>query len=139
MAAELHQQGLQHLLELLSARQTVPANYYIGLATDASLAENAALTDITEVSGTGYGRQTIAVSTVGFPTSQTAGTNDWQTILKQVTFSAGGDWTGAKTWFLTTAASGTSGVLVASGPLADTRTLHNGDTLKVTPTLQLNG
>jgi hypothetical protein len=43
MAAEFHQEGLQHLLELMSARQSVPADYYIGLATDASLAEDAAL------------------------------------------------------------------------------------------------
>lgn len=140
MAAELHQEGLQHLLELISGRQSVPANYYIGLATDASLAENATLAGLTEVSGTGYGRQAVAASAVGFPTSQAQGTNDWETVTLQVTFTGGaGGWTGANTAFLCTVASGTSGKLISSFPLAATRTLQENDTEKVTMTLQLNG
>jgi hypothetical protein len=140
MALEFHQEGLQHLLELMSARQTVPANYYIGLATDASLDEDAALTDVTEVAGTGYARIAVEASDVGFPTSQTQGTNDWETVTKQVTFTGGvGGWTGANTAFLCTVASGTAGKLIASGPLSSTRTLAEGDTEKVTITLQLAG
>ncbi len=136
MAAELHQEGLQHFLELMKGSQSPQANYYLGLATDASLAENATLTSLTEVSGTGYARQTAAMSGA---TSETTGTNDWRLVLPQVTFTAGGTWTGANTWFIATVVSGTSGKLIASGPLAATRTLLNGDTEKVTATLQLNG
>lgn len=140
MAAEFHQEGLQFLLELLSARQSVPADFYIGLATDASLAEDAGLTDITEVSGTGYARIAVEDTDVGFPTSATAGTADWHTTTKQVTFTGGaGGWTGANTAFLCTVSSGTSGKLIASGPLSSTRTLAEGDTEKVTMDLQLNG
>lgn len=139
MAAELHQEGLKFLLEAaLLETQAVPANFYIGLATDASLAENATLASLTEVSGTGYSRQAIASSAVGFPTSQTAGTYDWQVVTAQVTFTAGGDWSGANTAFLCSSSDG-SGKLIASAPLAGTRTLHNTDTEKVTLTIQLNG
>ncbi len=140
MAAEFHQQGIQHLLELMSARQSVPADYYIGLATDASLAENATLASLTEVSGTGYARIVVEDTSTGFPTSETTGTNDWRTITKQVTFTGGaGGWTGANTAFLCTVDSGTAGKLIASFPLSSTRTLAAGDTLKVTMTLELDG
>jgi len=140
MAAEIHQEGLQFLLELLSARQSLPANFYLGLATDASLAENATLASLTEVSGTGYARIAIEPTAVGFPTSEATGTNDWRTIAKQVTFTGGaGGWTGANTAFLCTVSSGTAGKLLASFPLAATRTLQQGDTEKVTMTLELDG
>ena len=120
----------------MKGSQSPQATYYIGLATDASLAENATLASLTEVSGTSYARQAAAMSGV---TSETAGTADWHLVLPQVTFTAGGTWTGANTWFLATVVSGTSGKLIASGPLGATRTLLNGDTEKVTASLQLNG
>src|SRR3990172_12017010 len=133
MAAEIHQEGLQHMLELMSDRQATPTNYYIGLATDASLAENATLVSLTEVSGgTGYARQPVESSATGFPTSQAQGTNDWETVTPQVTFTCStGPWTGANTAFLCTVVSGTAGKLIASFPLAATRTLQTGDTEKV--------
>lgn len=140
MAAEIHQEGLQFLLEVaFSEEQAVPANYYIGLATDASLAENATLASLTEVSGTGYARQAVASSAVGFPTSESQGTNDWQIVSQQVTFTGGaGGWTGANMAFLATSTDG-SGKLIASAPLSSTRTLAEGDTLKVTFRLQTAG
>ena len=61
MAAEFHTDGLQWLLEVaFTKEQSVPANFYIGLATDALLVEAASLGDQTEVSGTGYARQPVA-------------------------------------------------------------------------------
>jgi hypothetical protein len=140
MAAEIHQEGLRYLLECaISEEQTPPVNFYVGLATDASLAEDATMASLTEVTGTGYSRQTIA-STAAAWNSQTQGTADWeQEAAAAVTFTAtGDDWDDAKTWFITTAADG-SGKLIASGPLSETRSLLSGDTLDVTPTLQLNG
>ena len=136
MAAEVHQEGLQFFLELISNRQSVPSNFYIGLATDESLSENATLADITEVSGSGYARQAVPSNTTGFPTSQATGTNDWETTTQQVTFEASGTWTTARTAFLCTVASGTNGKLIASSPLSTPRTLQNGDKLYVTMTIQ---
>ena len=137
--AELHTEGLQFLLEVaFSEEQSVPANFHVGLATDASLAENASLASLTEVSGSGYARQAVASDNVDI-TSAAAGTNDRKVTTKTVTFTATGTWTGANTVFLCSVASGTAGKLIASAPLSATRTLHNGDTLQVAVEVQLNG
>ena len=138
MAAELHQEGLQYLLEVaFTEEQSVPANFYIGLATDAALAENASLGDQTEVSGTGYARQTVASNNVDI-TSATVGTNDRKITTKTVTFTAGGTWTGANTVFLATS-SDDSGKLIASAPLSETRTLTDNSTLSVAIEIDLTG
>ena len=128
MAADWHAEGLQWLLEAaFSEEQSVPANFYIGLATDASLAETASLGDQTEVSGTSYARQAVASSAVGFISAAT-GTNDRKVTTAEVTFTAGGTWTGAVTAFLATTIDD-SGVLIASTQLSETRTLLINNTL----------
>lgn len=138
MAAEFHQEGLQYLIEVaLSEEQSVPANFYVGLATDASLAEDASLGDQTEVSGTGYARQTVASNNTDI-TSATTGTADWKATTKTVTFTAGGNWTGANTVFFATTIDD-SGKLIASAPLSATRTLVDTDTLTVAIELDLTG
>jgi len=138
MAMELHTEGLQFALEVLfSEEQSVPANYYIGLATDASLAEDATLASLTEVSGSGYARQAVASNNTDF-TSAATGTNDRKTTTKVVTFTATGAWTGANTAFLATTVDGT-GKLIGSVPLSATRTLASGDTLQLALEVDLAG
>lgn len=138
MAAELHTDGLQFILEVtFTEEQSVPANYYIGLATDASLSETANLGDQTEVSGTGYERQAVASGNVDI-TSAAAGTNDRKATTKTVTFTAGGTWTDANTYFLATTVND-SGVLIASGPLSETRQLEDTDTLTIAIQIDLTG
>ena len=138
MAAELHAEGLQYLLEVaMSEQQSIPANFYIGLATDVSLAEDATLASLTEVSGTGYARQAVASDNIDL-TSAATGTNDRKITTKTVTFTAGGVWTGAKTAFLATTIDGT-GKLLASAPLSLTRTLGDGDSLNVSMVITLAG
>ena len=138
MAAELHAEGLQYLLEVaFSEEQSVPANFYVALATDVSLAENATLATPTEVSGTSYARQTVASNNTDI-TSASTGTNDRKVTTKEVTFTAGGTWTGAKTVYLATTVNDT-GKLIASAPLSETRTLNNGDTLLVSIQINLTG
>jgi len=138
MAADVHQEGLQFILEVaFSEEQSVPANFYIGLCTDASLAETASLGDQTEVSGTGYARQAVASTAVGFVSAST-GTNDRKVTTVEVTFTAGGTWTGAKTAFLATTIDDT-GVLIASEQLSATITLVDTGTLSFTMALTLAG
>ena len=138
MSAELHKDGIQWLLEVaFTEEQSVPANFYIGLATDASLAETASLGDQTEVSGTGYARQTVASNNTDI-TSASTGTNDYKVTTKTVTFTAGGTWTGAKTVFLATTSNDT-GVLIASEQLSETRTLLNTHTLTVSIAIVIIG
>lgn len=138
--AELHTEGLQFLLEVsFSEEQSVPANFYMGLATDVSpLDEDSSLASITEVSGSGYARQAVASNDTDMQ-SAAAGTNDRKMSTKTVTFTATGNWTGAETVFLCTVASGTAGKLLASGALSETRTLTNNDTLDVAIEINLNG
>lgn len=138
MAAEVHTEGLQFLLEVaLSEEQSVPANFYMGLATDASLDEADGLSDLTEVSGAGYSRQTVASNNTDF-TSAATGTNDRKTTTATQTFTATGDWTGANTVFLGTT-SDNSGKLICSAPLSATRELVNTDTLQVALEITLTG
>jgi hypothetical protein len=133
-------EGLQWLAEVaFSEEQAVPANFYAGLSQH-NLIKGDTLDDNgvgwTEVTGTGYERQTIASSALGF-TSGADGT-DWKVDGAKVTFTAGGaDWDAATDWFLATTADD-SGVIVACGRLAATRQLAvAGDKLEVTPTINL--
>lgn len=104
---------------------------YVGLlhTTDINTAPVATstLATITELSGSGYARQSCAFAA---PSSQA-------TVGAQVTFTLTGTPSGgtATGWFLCTVASGTAGTLIGSVNLAAARTFANGDTEKVTPTL----
>lgn len=133
-------EGLQWLLEVaISEEQTVPANFYVGLSQHNfikgdTLSGNG--TGWTEVTGTGYSRQTLASSSSGF-TSGANSTDRKQTGAK-VTFTATStDWDAATDWFIATTVDNT-GKIVACGRLAATRQLAvSGDKLEVTPTIGL--
>jgi hypothetical protein len=114
--AELHTEGLEYILGLIDF-----SDLEVGLATDVSLTEGATEGDITEVSGTGYTRQDVTSLTPA-----ATGTNDRKLTTNEVTFTASGTWTGAKTMFCITKADGK---LLASASLGSTYTLGNGDTL----------
>ena len=139
MSNEYCTEGLQHLLEVTySEEQSVPVNYYIGLCTDASIAENANLAGLAELSGNGYARQAVASDNTDF-TSAATGTNDRKITTKVVTFTAsGGAWAGAVHAFLATTIDD-SGKLVAVAALSVTRTLQDGDSLQVSMVLTLAG
>lgn len=140
MSDELCTQGLKWLLEqAFPQSQTPPANFYLGLCEDASVNEDAALADLTELSGNGYARQVIPGGSVTGWTSSITGTNDWKVTSTTETFTAsGGAWNGAIHAFLATTTDD-SGVLVAVFALSATRTLQNGDSLEVSIIIQLTG
>lgn len=137
MSDEYCEEGLQHLLEVVyTEEQSVPANYYIGLCEDASVAEDDNLASLTELSGNGYARQAVASDNTDF-TSAATGTNDRKVTTKVVTFTAsGGAWNGAVHAFLATTIDD-SGKLVAVAALSVERTLQDEDSLQVSivPTL----
>lgn len=138
MSDEYCAEGLQHALEVVySEEQSVPANYYIGLCEDDSVAENANLAGLTELAGGGYGRQTVASDNTDF-TSAGTGTNDRKVTTKVVTFSATGTWNGVPHAFLATTIDD-SGKLVAAAALSVERFLVNGDSLQVSIVLTLAG
>jgi hypothetical protein len=125
MAAELHQEGLEYLLSLVTA-----GNLSIGLATDSSLDEDANIASITEVEGDGYERQTVTSLTPA-----ATGTNDRKATTNTVTFTASGTWTTARTVFIVTSTN----KLLASVPLSVVRTLISGDILTVAVEIDLAG
>jgi len=138
MSDEVVQEGLQYILETcFSDAQSPPANFYLGLCTDAVIEETDNLAALTEVAGTGYARQTIASDSIDF-TSATTGTNDRKVTTTEETFTAGDTWTGAIHAFLATSIDG-SGKLILATALSATRTLENGDTLKVSIVITLAG
>jgi hypothetical protein len=135
-------EGIQWAIEvLISEEQAVPASFYLGLSTDAIVkADTLAGNGVgwTEVTGTGYARVAIASSAVGW-TSQTDGATGWEAVAAAAAEFAAtdDDWDDALWWFIATTNDDT-GVLVAAGALSETRSLLNGDTLEVTPTLSLD-
>lgn len=125
-------EGEQFMLQVaLSEQQTVPVTFYIGLSQtdETTLGEGATLATISEVTGSGYARKAVNSDAVDWTTGLSGG--DWRAISKEVTFSATGAWTQAKSAFLATTLDNT-GKLLATKDLSTPRTLANGDSLKVT-------
>jgi hypothetical protein len=80
----------------------------------------------TEVTGTGYGRATLAASTTTFPATTTSTISN-NVSIPLTAFSAGGTWTQAISVILHDAV--TAGNMLFWGDLAAPKTLTNGDTL----------
>jgi len=119
MAAQLHTEGRQYIQEVLFTGQIAKAsNLYVGLCTDLTIAENASLAGLTELTDTDYERYTLASTIVGW-TSAGTGTNDRKITSNGISFSAvtsGVTWTKAESWFLASTVADT-GKLIMSGPL----------------------
>jgi hypothetical protein len=117
----IKQEGIQHFFELTNGLQTKPANYYVRWATniETAIAANAALSDLTELSGNGYSPQAVPSNSTGM-ISAAGGTNGRTLTTDTVTFTAsGGDWLPAKTMYLATTSDNT-------GKLIETQALNSG-------------
>ena len=87
--AKLVDEGENRFLNILLGSTAVDANLYMGLYTNGSEpAETATLGDITEVTGTGYARKTLArgswsivadLASFAEQTFGAAGYRDWET------------------------------------------------------------
>ena len=125
----LSDQGEQDVLETFYVNQSAPAtNFFLGLS-NSTPTDTSTLSTITEVSGSGYARQTITRNTTGWPTRGLVG-NDWQIQSLTSTFTATGAWTTANYAFLCSVTSGTSGRFWNYVQLSVARTLGNGDSLQ---------
>lgn len=132
----LSDQGEQDILETFYVNISVPpSDIFIGLS-NTTLGETSTLAGLTEVSGSGYARQTISRSTTGWPTRQ-LNAGDWQITSQQRTFSATGTWTTANYAFLCSVSSGTSGRIWNYLQLSSPVTLNNGESLSITWKVQL--
>lgn len=137
----LHDEGEQFILSAAFATTMVgfgppPASLYLGLDTSTrTLGEADTLALVTEnISANGYNR--IAVSTAGDGGSAadfyiTQPSSYYQAQSKIVEWTAiTATWTTVQKLFLTTAATGTTGLLIATVPLSTARTLAVGDTIR---------
>lgn len=142
-SAQVHTEGLRYILEAaFSEEQEVPSNFYVGLCSDSAIAAGASLSDLTEQTGSGYCRQTIASIGSGVSSWLSAldGTDDRKITGTEVTFSAtAGDWDEVTFWFLATR-DDNNGLLVASGQTEDMPALvGDGEDLDVTVVLRAVG
>jgi hypothetical protein len=119
-------EGLQWAAEaLFSEEQSVPANLYLGLAEDVSIAKDDTLASITEIVGPGYGRVAIATDNVDW-TSALYGTDNRKQTSKVCSFSATGTWPTCRTWFLATT-SDNGGKLLCWDTVDSLFTLESGE------------
>jgi len=143
--AQFHTNGRRYYNKLLNGVQAPPATLYIGLRTldgtgshpsDAAIGDTlASATTLAEVSGGGYARVPITVSSANV--AEAVSGNNSVLTFSQVTFSFTGTLSGITHAFLATSSDNT-GTLLASAPLSVTRNVANGDQLKETFTFTLS-
>src|SRR5690606_30427253 len=129
----LHDEGEQFMLSAafdtdLAGYGAPPANLYLGLDNRASLAEADTLLTVSGEPATGgYARKAVSTTT-GFTLTQPGAY--YQAATATLSFTASGaNWGTLNHRFLTTAASGTAGKLIASLSFGTPRTVNDGDTL----------
>jgi hypothetical protein len=147
MAEIFVDQGLDFILGLLK-NGTPPANLYVGLFTGLTggtvpargAVGGASPSGWSEVSGAGYARIQIAPGSWG---SFATDGNGRKMTAAQVTFTGGaGGWTEADGFFISTHSTSQAGESILCFSNFDSgtpRTLANGDQLKVTPAVGMDG
>lgn len=143
MAELFPDEGLDRILGVIPKGGATIATLYVGLFTSqtattvpGTTAVLATSTGVTEVTGTGYARQSIAAAAWA---AQSAGTGGRKTVGPQVTFTATGTWTAANGFFIADATTVGIALFYANFDDGTAVTLLSGDSLKVTPTWQMNG
>jgi len=120
-------EGENKVLDILLGATPVDATLYLGLYQDVTEPGEAdGLVDITEPSGNGYAR--IALSRGSWSI-----VDDLATYAERTFTAGGGDWGDITGAFITDVASGTAGDLIAVQSFVATRTINDGDSLKVIP------
>lgn len=142
MAENFPDEGLDRILGVAPRGGATIATLYVGLYTSqtsstvpGSSAVLATSTGVTEVTGTGYSRQSVAAASWA---AQSAATGGRKTVGPQVTFTASGTWTAANGFFIADATSAGIAIFYANFDDLAAVTLLSGDLLKLTPTWQMN-
>jgi hypothetical protein len=132
----LADEGESLMLDTFFRATNKPSTFFVRLFNDTPVETDNLAALANEVSGTGYAATEITRDSTGFPTLE-LNSGDYQVVSKQITFLANGSaWTAATYAVLSTTANNT-GKLVAFVALSGTRTLADGDSLKVTITIKL--
>ena len=148
----LHDDGEKYIIARIfctghATYTTTFSSLYLGLDARTALAEDDVLTTLSgEPSGNGYAR--VACSTAGDGTAKTGADNKdfylnassgaYGAESKTVTFTCATEaWSAVTHIFLTSASSGTSGLLICSLDLSASRTLQVGDSLQTSMNIYL--
>jgi len=134
-----HDGGEEYIIKACFTEEvSVPANHYLRLDNRSSLAEADVLSSLSaEPTTNGYAAVAITTNTTGYTASQDSG--DWQAATKTCTFSASGGSVGpVANMNLCDASTGTSGRLLCSLALSQSRTLSDGESLDATMTLKVS-
>ena len=130
--------GVEIMYDVFFREGDAPTGFEIGLAQN-NLSQSSSLTDITEVTGTGYSRKTVTRDSTasGFETLVLDG-GDMQIESVTVQFENTGStaWDDALDGFMASTGTDTE-KLISYRPLSTTRTLQPGDTLDIT--MQIKG
>lgn len=123
-------EGENRVLNILFGSTAVDSNVYLGLFMNTTEpAETANLAAITEPSGNGYARATLARGSWTIE-------GDLATFAQQ-TFAATGNWGNVYGYFIATSSDGTGKLLgvelFANGPY---NVANNGDEIKITPSIR---
>lgn len=124
-------EGERNVLDVYFRNNLVPAGpFFVGLHSGA-LGETATLANVVEPSQSGYARQSIERSTVGWPTlALDAG--DFQAESTTEVFTAAATWTPVNKMFLASTSTGAVGSVILEADLSTVRALVSQDTLNVT-------
>jgi hypothetical protein len=147
MATIFPDEGLDHIMGIFPKNGTNDANLYIGLFTGLTgstvpargATGGATPAGWTEVTGSAYSRQTIASASWGAQATNGSGR---KSTAGQVTFTSSGTWSAADGFFIATKTSSQASDVMIYFTNFDSgliRSLVNGDTLKITPTIQMSG
>lgn len=133
----LADEGEYAFLDVFLRAGSAPAQFYFRLYNDTPV-EADGLSDLTgEPSTNGYAAQLVERSNTGWPTL-VLDSGDYQATSTEETFSAsGGSW-GPVTYAVLATTSDNSGKLVAYVALSQSRTLQDGESLKVTMEVKLS-
>ncbi len=124
-------QGESETLDVLFVATAVWGNTYLGMYTDAAEpGETATLpggaTPITEVSGAGYARKTLA-------RGSWSRTGDYVTFAQQTFTASGGSWSNVYGYFIATTSDNTGKLLCVEHFTGGPFNVPDGGSIKITP------
>ncbi len=132
----LADEGEQAMLDVYFRGAAAPTNFYVGLLNSTPTDVTTLATMTAEAAGSGYARQVVPATAVGFPTlALDAG--DYRAVSTVETFTAAGGSIGPVTYAFLATTTDNTGKLVVYNALSQSRTLASGDSLDVTFRIKL--
>jgi len=125
-------EGETRVLQILFGSLAVDGAYYLGLyKNSAEPDENITVADLTEISGYGYARKSLARGSWTISGNQA-------TYAEQTFLAQGGDWGNIYGYFITTTLTGTGGKLVAIEHFGTPFNIVDGKGIKIIPQITIS-